>query len=72
MMLFTNSEYMTEDVVPTIKEKMLLWATKKMNSMADTMVRVRTRCIKWAPIKDQDIRAGFLSKVITSNGQKIE
>ena len=45
--------------------------TKEMYSMVGTMVREGTRSITWAPIKDQDIRAGFSSKVIRTLGQKM-
>ena len=44
---------------------------KGMDNMVGTMVRVGVRSITWAPIKNQDIRAGFSSKVITTLGQKM-
>lgn len=42
-----------------------------MDSMVGTVVRPGMRSITWALIKNQDIRAGFSSKVITALGQKM-
>lgn len=44
---------------------------QRNDNMVGTMVRVGMRSITWAPIKNQDIRAGFSSKVITTLGQKM-